>query len=345
MPHTHLLCGFFLPPTKFYTLLYNMYAITELIEIINKAVENIQYNAEPKHLYEPIRYILSIGGKRIRPLLMLMGYNLYKDDVDAILNNALALETYHNFTLLHDDLMDKSDLRRGHPTVHKKWDENTAILSGDTMLIMAYQLFNKGMKSEEAWTEFIDATLGVGEGQQYDIDFETRNNVSEAEYMEMIRMKTSLLLGYALKIGAMLAGADQEDVNNLYTFGEKMGLAFQLQDDLLDVYGDPNTFKKKLGGDIVENKKTFMLINAYLRADESQKAELDRWIQAKDFNADEKIAAVTHIYNILGIDQLAQQKIEELFAESLKSLDQVKVPEEKKTQLRLFANKLMGRKY
>ncbi|MBR6036318.1 MAG: polyprenyl synthetase family protein [Bacteroidaceae bacterium] len=322
-----------------------MYAITELIDIINKAVENIQYNTEPKNLYEPIRYILSIGGKRIRPLLMLMGYNLYKDDVDAILNNALALETYHNFTLLHDDLMDKSDLRRGHPTVHKKWDENTAILSGDTMLIMAYQLFNKGMKNEKAWTEFIDATLGVGEGQQYDIDFETRSDVTEAEYMEMIRMKTSLLLGYALKIGAMLAGADQEDVNNLYTFGEKMGLAFQLQDDLLDVYGDPKTFKKKLGGDIVENKKTFMLINAYLRADESQKAELDRWIQAKDFNADEKIAAVTHIYNILGIDQLAQQKIEELFAESLKSLDQVKVPEEKKTQLRFFANKLMGRKY
>lgn len=322
-----------------------MYTITELIEKVNKAVENIQYNTEPKNLYEPIRYILSIGGKRIRPLLMLMGYNLYKDDVDAILNNALALETYHNFTLLHDDLMDKSDVRRGHPTVHKKWDENTAILSGDTMLIMAYQLFNKGMKSEEAWTAFIDATLGVGEGQQYDIDFETRNDVTEAEYMEMIRMKTSLLLGYALKIGAMFGGGDQEDIDHLYTFGEKMGLAFQLQDDLLDVYGDPKTFKKKLGGDIVENKKTFMLINAYSRANAVQKAELDQWIQAKDFNADEKIAAVTHIYNVLGIDKLAQQKIEELFAESLKSLDQVKVPEEKKTELRLFANKLMGRKY
>ena len=293
-----------------------MYAITELTQKINLAVENIQYNAEPKNLYDPIRYILSIGGKRVRPLLMLMGYNLYKEDVDAIMNNALALEAYHNFTLLHDDLMDKSDLRRGHPTVHKKWDENTAILSGDTMLIMAYQLFNKGMKNDEAFTAFIDATLGVGEGQQYDMDFETRNDVTEAEYMEMIRMKTSLLLGYALKTGAMLAGADQEDVNNLYTFGEKMGLAFQLQDDLLDVYGDPTQFQKKLGGDIVENKKTFLLINAYQRADDAQKAEL-----------------------------LAQQKIEELFAESLKSLDQVKVPEEKKTQLRLFANKLMGRKY
>ena len=322
-----------------------MYAITELTQKINLAVENIQYNAEPKNLSDPIRYILSIGGKRVRPLLMLMGYNLYKEDVDAIMNNALALEAYHNFTLLHDDLMDKSDLRRGHPTVHKKWDENTAILSGDTMLIMAYQLFNKGMKNDEAFTAFIDATLGVGEGQQYDMDFETRNDVTEAEYMEMIRMKTSLLLGYALKTGAMLAGADQEDVNNLYTFGEKMGLAFQLQDDLLDVYGDPTQFQKKLGGDIVENKKTFLLINAYQRADDAQKAELDRWVNAQAYEPAEKIAAVTHLYTVLGIDQLAQQKIEELFAESLKSLDQVKVSEEKKAELRLFANKLMGRKY
>ena len=322
-----------------------MYAITELTQKINLAVENIQYNAEPKNLYDPIRYILSIGGKRVRPLLMLMGYNLYKEDVDAIMNNALALEAYHNFTLLHDDLMDKSDLRRGHPTVHKKWDENTAILSGDTMLIMAYQLFNKGMKNDEAFTAFIDATLGVGEGQQYDMDFETRNDVTEAEYMEMIRMKTSLLLGYALKTGAMLAGADQEDVNNLYTFGEKMGLAFQLQDDLLDVYGDPTQFQKKLGGDIVENKKTFLLINAYQRANDAQKAELDRWVNAQAYEPAEKIAAVTHLYTVLGIDQLAQQKIEELFAESLKSLDQVKVSEEKKAELRLFANKLMGRKY
>ena len=322
-----------------------MYAITELTQKINNAVENIQYHAEPKNLYDPIRYILSIGGKRVRPLLMLMGYNLYKEDVETIMNNALALETYHNFTLLHDDLMDKSDVRRGHPTVHKKWDENTAILSGDTMLIMAYKLFNKGMKNDEAMTAFIDATLGVGEGQQYDMDFETRNDVTEAEYMEMIRMKTSLLLGYALKIGAMLGGGDQEDVNHLYTFGEKMGLAFQLQDDLLDVYGDPTQFQKKLGGDIVENKKTFLLINAYQRADDAQKAELDRWVNAQTFEPAEKIAAVTHIYTLLGIDKLAQQKIEELFAESLKSLDQVKVSEEKKTQLRLFANKLMGRKY
>lgn len=330
---------------KFHTLYIYMHTITELIQKINTAVEDIQYNTEPKKLYDPIRYILSIGGKRIRPLLMLMGYNLYRDDVDAIINNALALETYHNFTLLHDDLMDKSDMRRGNPTVHKKWNDNTAILSGDTMLIMAYELFNKGMKNDAAWTAFIEATLGVCEGQQYDIDFETRNDVTEAEYMEMIRMKTSLLLGYALKIGAMLGGGDQEDVENLYKFGEKMGLAYQLQDDLLDVYGDPTKFQKKLGGDIVDNKKTFMLIDAYQRANQEQKAELDRWMNTQEFDSAEKIEAVTHIYNILGIDKLAQQKIEELFALSLQSLDKVKVDEAKKAELRAFANRLLGRKY
>lgn len=322
-----------------------MYTLSEIIEKINKGIDSIQYNTEPHNLYEPIRYILSIGGKRIRPALMLMGYNLYREDIDSIINNALALETYHNFTLLHDDLMDKSDMRRGNPTVHKKWNDNTAILSGDTMLILAFQLFNKGAKNEQALSAFIDATLGVCEGQQHDIDFETRLDVTEEEYMEMIRQKTSLLLGYALKIGAIFGGADKEDAENLYTFGEKMGLAFQLQDDLLDVYGDPSKFQKKLGGDIVDNKKTFMLINALQLASKEQRAELERRISANGSNADEKIAAVTHIYNIIGIEKLVQGKIKELFAVALQSLDRVKVAEERKTELRTFANKLLDRKY
>lgn len=322
-----------------------MYTLSEIIEKINKGIDSIQYNTEPHNLYEPIRYILSIGGKRIRPALMLMGYNLYREDIDSIINNALALETYHNFTLLHDDLMDKSDMRRGNPTVHKKWNDNTAILSGDTMLILAFQLFNKGAKNEQALSAFIDATLGVCEGQQHDIDFETRLDVTEEEYMEMIRQKTSLLLGYALKIGAIFGGADKEDAENLYTFGEKMGLAFQLQDDLLDVYGDPSKFQKKLGGDIVDNKKTFMLINALQLASKEQRAELERWISTNGSNADEKIAAVTHIYNIIGIEKLVQGKIKELFAVALQSLDRVKVAEERKTELRTFANKLLDRKY
>ena len=322
-----------------------MYTLSEIIEKINKGIDSIRYNTEPHNLYEPIRYILSIGGKRIRPALMLMGYNLYREDIDSIINNALALETYHNFTLLHDDLMDKSDMRRGNPTVHKKWNDNTAILSGDTMLILAFQLFNKGAKNEQALSAFIDATLGVCEGQQHDIDFETRLDVTEEEYMEMIRQKTSLLLGYALKIGAIFGGADEEDAENLYTFGEKMGLAFQLQDDLLDVYGDPSKFQKKLGGDIVDNKKTFMLINALQLASKEQRAELERWISTNGSNADEKIAAVTHIYNIIGIEKLVQGKIKELFAVALQSLDRVKVAEERKTELRTFANKLLDRKY
>ena len=322
-----------------------MYSIEELTWKINGAIESIRYPERPRNLYEPIRYILSIGGKRIRPVLMMMGYNLYKEDVDAITNNALALETYHNFTLLHDDLMDKSDLRRGHATVHKKWDENAAILSGDTMLIMAYQLFNQGQQDDAARAAFIEATLGVCEGQQHDIDFETRNDVTEAEYMEMIRQKTSLLLGYALKIGALLGGASPEDVARLYSFGEKMGLAYQLQDDWLDVYGDTSKFQKKLGGDIVDNKKTFMLINALQQATGGQKTELERWIADTTCDPQQKIEAVTHIYNILGIGQLAQQKIEELFARSLQSLDQVSVAEERKSALREFANRLMGREY
>ena len=342
MPHNILLCGIF--SNKRQSSAY-MYTLSEITEKINIGIENIQYNTEPHNLYDPIRYILSIGGKRIRPALMLMGYNLYREDIDTIINNALALETYHNFTLLHDDLMDKSDLRRGNPTVHKKWNDNTAILSGDTMLILAYSLFNQGAKNEQALSAFIDATLGVCEGQQHDIDFETRSDVTEEEYMEMIRQKTSLLLGYALKIGAIFGGADEEDAENLYTFGEKMGLAFQLQDDLLDVYGDPKEFKKKLGGDIVDNKKTFMLINAMQLANEEQKNELKRWISEKDCNADEKITAVTHIYNIIGIKELALQKIKELFAIALQSLEKVKVADEKKVELRNFANKLLGRKY
>lgn len=313
--------------------------------MVNEAVDNIQYSKEPRNLYDPIRYILSIGGKRVRPTLMLMAYNLYKEDVDTIMNNAIGLETYHNFTLLHDDLMDKSDLRRGNPTVHKKWDENTAILSGDTMLIMAYRLFNSGRYSEEAVKDFIEATEGVCDGQQYDMDFEKRSDVTEDEYMNMIRLKTSLLLGYAVKIGARLAGADEADATNLYSFGEKMGLAFQLQDDLLDVYGDPRQFKKKLGADIVDNKKTILLISAYKLASDAQRQELDKWIKTETFNADEKIAAVRGIYDALNIPTLIRGKVEQLFTESLKSLEKVNVADEKKAELRRFADKMLGRTY
>lgn len=318
-----------------------MYQISELIDKVNKEIESLNYPLEPAGLYEPIRYILSLGGKRIRPVLMLMAYNMWKDDVESIMSQAIGLETYHNFTLLHDDLMDKSDLRRGNPTVHKKWNDNTAILSGDTMLILAYKLFGQN----EAYKDFIDATLGVCEGQQYDMEFENRNDVKEEEYMEMIRQKTSLLLGYALKIGSTLAGASKEDAELLYSFGEKMGLAFQIQDDILDVYGDTKVFQKKLGADIVDNKKTYLLINALNLANPTQKAELESWINKAEFDSEKKVKAVTALYNAIGIPELAQKKVEELFEQSLLSLDKVSVPEPQKTELRTFANKLLGRKY
>ncbi len=288
-----------------------------------------------------------MGGKRIRPTLMLLAYNLYKDNPADILSSAVALETYHNYTLLHDDLMDNADLRRGHETVHKKWNANTAILSGDSMLVMAYELMKKcgNEHLKEVLDLFTETALEIGEGQQYDIDFESRNDVSEDEYIEMIRLKTSVLLACALKIGAILAGAPKEDADNLYKFGEQIGLAFQLQDDYLDVYGDEKVFGKAIGGDITSNKKTYMLINAFLRADDAQRKELAKWIEAKDFDRTEKVNAVTNLYNEIGIDKIAEQKIAFYFEQSTKYLDAVNVSEERKAILRAYAEKMMKRKY
>ena len=322
-----------------------MLSFNELYDKVNLYIDYMQYNAQPEGLYAPIKYVLSLGGKRIRPILMLMAYNLYHEEVDAILPNAIALETYHNFTLLHDDLMDRADMRRGNMTVHKKWDDNTAILSGDAMLIMAYKLFTETENPylSKAVKTFNAATLGVCDGQQYDVEFESRNDVKEEEYMEMIRLKTSLLLACALKIGGELAGASEEDADNLYQFGEKMGLAFQLQDDLLDVYGDPAVFGKQIGGDILCNKKTFMLINAYNLANPSQKAQLKEWIEKTDFVPSEKIQAVTAIYDAVGIKAICQEKIEQLFTQSLDCLAKVKIEDSKKSELKAFADKLLKR--
>lgn len=324
-----------------------MYTQAELLDKVNDYIQNIEYPANPNGLYEPIKYTLDLGGKRIRPVLMLMAYNLYNYDVETILPNAIGLETYHNFTLLHDDLMDRADMRRGNATVHKKWNDNTAILSGDAMLILAYKFMctSTTVHVSKALDTFTEATLGVCEGQQYDTDFEKRNDVKEEEYMEMIRLKTSLLLACAMKIGAQLAGASEEDAQNLYDFGEKMGLAFQLQDDLLDVYGDPAVFGKKIGGDIICNKKTYMLINTLNLCNNQQRETLLSWIDKKDFNAEEKIKAVTQIYDEVNIKDLCSKRIEQLFEESLSKLDKVSVCTEKKEQLRNFAHNLMGRNH
>ena len=323
-----------------------MLTATEIQEKVNAYIASLPYERKPKSLYDPIEYVLAAGGKRIRPSFVLMAYNLFHDDVDRILPVATALETYHNYTLLHDDLMDKADMRRGRPTVHKKWDDNTAILSGDTMLVLAYEHLAKCDTKylKPALDLFTETALEVSEGQQFDMEFETRNDVAEEEYIEMIRLKTSVLLACALKMGAVVAGASDADANALYAFGEKVGLAFQLQDDLLDVYGDPKVFGKAIGGDITSNKKTFMLINAFNRADAGTRAELERWTTATEFDPAEKIAAVREIYNRLGIDKLAEQRIKEYFEQSRLHLDELSVSDDRKAVLREYTERMMNRK-
>ena len=323
-----------------------MYTSKEILDIVSRYIDNLPYDRKPQSLYEPIKYVLSAGGKRIRPSFVLMAYNLFKDDVETALPAAAALETYHNYTLLHDDLMDNADVRRGRPTVHKKWNANTAILSGDTMLSLAYlHLANSKTENlKDALDLFTVTALEVSEGQQYDMEFETRTDVKEEEYIEMIRLKTSVLLACALKMGALLAGASAEDAELIYKFGEKVGLAFQLQDDYLDVYGDPVVFGKAIGGDITSNKKTYMLINAWNRSEGETRSELNHWLGASHFDREEKIKAVTNIYNKLGIDKLAEAKIKECFDESRKYLDGISVADERKQVLRGYTENMMNRK-
>ncbi len=318
----------------------------EILKKVNEALDALPYNRRPASLYEPIRYVLSLGGKRIRPVLMLLSYNLFKEHPEDIMMQALGLETYHNYTLLHDDLMDQADLRRGHETVHKKWDANTAILSGDSMLVLAYQRMAEcdAKYVPQVLNLFTETALEIGEGQEYDMDFETRNDVTEDEYIEMIRLKTSVLLACATKMGALLADAPVSDVENLYKFGEQLGLAFQLQDDLLDVYGDPKVFGKAIGGDITSNKKTYMLINAFLRANDAQRRELQRWTDATDFDRAEKVRAVTALYDEIGIRELCEQKINYYFEECRKYLAKVQVSDARKQMLLDYTDEMMKRR-
>ena len=323
-----------------------MFTAEKMLELFNQALVEHKIERKPEGLYDPIRYVLSLGGKRIRPVLMLMEYNHYHEDVTPIMSQSLAIETYHNYTLLHDDLMDRAEVRRGKPTVHKRWNDNTAILSGDSMLVLAYQLMADcpADKIKDVLSLFTETALEIGEGQQYDMDFETRMDVTEAEYLEMIRLKTSVLLACALKIGALLAGAPSADADRLYDFGEKVGLAFQLQDDFLDVYGDSEVFGKKIGGDILCNKKTYMLIQALQLADSDQHALLKSWLESKDYVPSEKIAAVTALYDQIGIKQVCDRKINDYFSQARQCLSEVDLPEEKKACLWDFALSLLNRK-
>ena len=321
-----------------------MEKLQRYFDAIEAELSKIEYAAEPDGLYAPVRYELSLGGKRVRPLLTLLACEMFAGDYRRALNAAMGLEVFHNFTLLHDDVMDKADVRRGKPTVHKVWDENTAILSGDAMEIIAFRYI---ARTEAPHTGavvelFLKTALEICEGQQYDMEFERRDDVTEAEYIEMIRLKTAVLLGGALKIGAIIGGASETDADCIYRFGESLGLAFQLQDDWLDVYGDPARFGKKIGGDILNNKKAYMLINARQRVEGKDAEELSRWLSAAEYDPSEKIAAVTALYDRVGAGDLCLRQ-DEYSRRAIEALRQIGVDEAAKQPLYDLANSLIKR--
>lgn len=325
-----------------------MFTFQELLDKSNDHIGRLQFTRQPEGLYDPIAYVLSLGGKRIRPVLMLMAYNLYKEDVDSILGPAIGIEVYHNYTLLHDDLMDRADRRRGQLTVHRKWNDNVAILSGDAMLVLAYQYMAQTPAAclKEVLDLFSTTALEICEGQQWDMEFEQRMDVSESEYMEMIRLKTSVLLASSLKIGAILGGASAEDARHLYDFGIHAGLAFQLKDDFLDVYGNPAIFGKNIGGDILCNKKTYMLIQALAHPDPRLHAELMEWIERADAARTcpaEKIAAVTHLYDQMGIGALCEQKMQMYNEQAARDLEKLSVPADRKVELQQLLARMAHR--
>ena len=323
-----------------------MHSITQLQAIIHQAIAGSQYPESPKELYEPISYLMQLGGKRLRPVSLLMACNLFSDDISKAVKPAMAIEVFHNFTLMHDDIMDNAPLRRGKPTVQHRWNNNVAILSGDVMLVEAYKLVMQVESAilPEVLAVFNDTAVGVCEGQQIDMNFETLDNVAEADYLNMIQLKTAVLLGAALKIGALVGGASKSDASLLYEFGINLGLAFQLHDDILDVYGDPEKFGKQVGGDITANKKTFMLIKAKELAPSETRQKLLSWIDSPD-NSQQKVAAVTAIYDQLNVRQLAEQKMAVYADRALECLKSVGVAEHRKEVLNSFATALLIREH
>lgn len=300
----------------------------------------------PRFLYEPVKYALSAGGKRIRPVMCLMSAEMFGANADKAIDAALGLEIFHNFTLLHDDIMDKSDMRRGRPTVHKKWTENIAILSGDLMSLVACKCAAKSEANREKVLEtFLQTAIEICEGQQYDMDFETENNVSVDDYMKMINLKTAVLLAGSLKIGALIANASPDNCENIYQYGRYAGLAFQLQDDLLDTYGDAKVFGKPIGGDIIENKKTFLLINAMNLASGDTKSELLEWLSKENFDRNEKYNSVKSIYDSLKIKELTIAKIEECYNIADSYLQKVSLPESQKSVLRNYMDAMRSRNF
>jgi geranylgeranyl diphosphate synthase, type II len=302
-------------------------SVETILKDLELHIQQFNYGTAPVELYEPITYLMSLGGKRIRPLLTLMAYSLFKDDYKSILTPAMSVEVFHNFTLMHDDIMDNAPLRRGQATVHEKWNANTAILSGDVMLVKAYDMLLEinAEKLPNILRLFNKTAAEVCEGQQYDMNFETCESVSEAQYIDMIRLKTAVLLGFSLQLGAMLAAAPQEVADRLYDFGVNIGIGFQLKDDLLDVYADKAKFGKQVGGDIIANKKTFLLIKAKELASGDDAIRLESWLNKKDFDKSEKVEAVKSIYDDLGIQELTENKMQHFFNTGFDQLEQLQV--------------------
>jgi geranylgeranyl diphosphate synthase type II len=314
-------------------------------EIINREISSIVMDREPAELYQPVRYILSIGGKRIRPAMVLMACSLFSEQISRAFKCALAIEVFHNFTLLHDDIMDNSVLRRNKPTVHEKWNRNVAILSGDVMSILAYK-FIEDCSPEmlpDILALFNETALKVCEGQQYDMNYESRNDISVDDYLKMITLKTSVLIAASLKLGAILGGARPADSDLLYEFGKNIGIAFQLRDDILDVYGDPVTFGKKIGTDIIANKKTYLIIKAFEIADEESRKMLRSLISNNAVDDEEKIKQVIRIFNRFGIKEIAEAKTWEYYDTGMQSLNLVDVEDSQKKAFRDFTRKLMER--
>ncbi|WP_055435985.1 polyprenyl synthetase family protein [Lacinutrix algicola] len=309
-------------------------------------LENFHKEREPKNLYDPINYILKLGGKRLRPVLTLMSADIFNCDYKKAMNAALSIEVFHNFSLVHDDIMDAAPLRRGEQTVHEKWDTNTGILSGDAMLIMAYQLFeNYEPATFQALAKLFSKTaLEVCEGQQYDVDFETREDVTIPEYLKMIEYKTAVLVGAAMKMGAIVAKASQNDQDGIYEFGRLLGIAFQLQDDYLDAFGDPETFGKQVGGDIIENKKTFLYLKALAFLDASEARQLEQLFTVNLEDNFEKIETVKQFFVSSGSAEATQKEIENYTNKAFLVLETLNISEEKKELLKAFGNSLMTRK-
>lgn len=327
-----------------------MYSVDELQKIITTELqirsEELK-NMTPANLYLPVDYSLEMGGKRLRPVLLLLSYNMFSDWVENAIPAAIAIEVFHNFTLLHDDIMDKADVRRNRPTVHKQFSENSAILSGDVMAFLSYQYLLE-CKSEglpKVLSLFTKTAIEVCEGQQFDMEFENRLNVDEKEYLEMIRLKTAVLLACGLKAGAVLANANDKLADELYEFGINLGLAFQLQDDLLDSFGNQQYFGKKIGGDILANKKTFLSIKALENAKGDIKTELLDWLNKKEFNSSEKIEGVLKIYNQLNIKELTEQKIDTYFQKCRTVFQQISIEESRKKLLQEISNNMLNRVY